>query len=252
MRSGDVRDSDPWRRALRASGWFGELFGAQPPRYVPPMLTPSPLAIPLLTAVLVAGLVYGEFRSLDWLRIGTKIPASLAFIVYGTQHGALAGHADGYAMFAALWLCAFGDWFLLSRKKAPFLAGIVSFLLGHIGYLVVFFLIGVDLTAFGLAALGIGAFAWQVWRWVGPHAGNLRGAVAAYIVVISIMVCGAIGAVVYNPGPRTWTLLAGAVIFFLSDLCVARDRFVSPGPQNRVVGLPLYYAGQLLFAAAAT
>ena len=45
-------------------------------------------------------------------------------------------------------------------------------------------------------------------------------------------------------------VLAGAVLFFLSDLGVARDRFVSPGVWNRAVGLPLYYGAQLLLAAS--
>ena len=36
-------------------------------------------------------------------------------------------------------------------------------------------------------------------------------------------------------------------MFFLSDLCVARDRFVSPGWENRAVGLPLYFGAQLLY-----
>ena len=40
----------------------------------------------------------------------------------------------------------------------------------------------------------------------------------------------------------------GDLAFYLSDLGVARQRFVSPGLINRFVGLPLYYGAQLLFA----
>ena len=43
-------------------------------------------------------------------------------------------------------------------------------------------------------------------------------------------------------------ILGGAVAFYLSDLFVARDRFVSEGITNRVIGLPLYYGGQYLLA----
>ena len=42
--------------------------------------------------------------------------------------------------------------------------------------------------------------------------------------------------------------MAAAVAFYLSDVSVARDRFVAPGFGNRIWGLPLYYAAQLLFA----
>ena len=39
-----------------------------------------------------------------------------------------------------------------------------------------------------------------------------------------------------------------AVAFFLSDLTVARDRFVAREAVNRLVGLPLYYTGQFAIA----
>ena len=44
--------------------------------------------------------------------------------------------------------------------------------------------------------------------------------------------------------------LVGAVMFYGSDLAVARDRFVAPGFSNRAWGLPLYYAAQLVIAAS--
>ena len=46
-------------------------------------------------------------------------------------------------------------------------------------------------------------------------------------------------------------VLPAAVAFLLSDLSVARDRFVRPGLCNHLWGLPLYYAAQLAFAASA-
>lgn len=46
-------------------------------------------------------------------------------------------------------------------------------------------------------------------------------------------------------------LLAGAFLFFLSDLSVARERFVAPGFANKLWGLPFYYGGQLLLALGA-
>ena len=40
----------------------------------------------------------------------------------------------------------------------------------------------------------------------------------------------------------------GAVMFTASDIAVVRDRFVAPGFVNRLWGLPLYYAAQLIIA----
>ena len=44
-------------------------------------------------------------------------------------------------------------------------------------------------------------------------------------------------------------ILIGAIAFYLSDLSVARDRFVTPAFYNRLWGLPLYYAAQFVLAA---
>jgi uncharacterized membrane protein YhhN len=50
------------------------------------------------------------------------------------------------------------------------------------------------------------------------------------------------------PDERWIFLVGGAVLFFVSDVAVARDRFVEPSWKNRAWGLPAYYAGQLLLA----
>ncbi|MBW2297136.1 MAG: lysoplasmalogenase, partial [Deltaproteobacteria bacterium] len=40
----------------------------------------------------------------------------------------------------------------------------------------------------------------------------------------------------------------GALSFYVSDLFVARDRFLKNESLNRLLGLPLYYGGQFLLA----
>jgi len=50
--------------------------------------------------------------------------------------------------------------------------------------------------------------------------------------------------------PRGILLAAGGVLFFASDLAVARERFVARAFSNRVWGLPCYYAAQLLLTFA--
>lgn len=43
-------------------------------------------------------------------------------------------------------------------------------------------------------------------------------------------------------------VFGGALLFYLSDIFVARDRFLKTSFLNRLVGLPIYYAGQFLLA----
>ena len=72
----------------------------------------------------------------------------------------------------------------------------------------------------------------------------MRGPVLAYTAVISAML-------VLGAGSRNPLVPWGALLFYLSDLTVARDRFVRPGLSNRVVGLPMYYAAQVVLALSA-
>jgi uncharacterized membrane protein YhhN len=88
--------------------------------------------------------------------------------------------------------------------------------------------------------------AWLVDRWLRDRVeAGMLAPVRAYIVVISIMLCLAFGAWRAGASPL---LLLGALSFYLSDLSVARDRFVQQDFFNRLWGLPAYYLGQLCLA----
>lgn len=100
--------------------------------------------------------------------------------------------------------------------------------------------LGVALVA-AVALLG-------VWRWLRPHlAAADRRALAPYLVVIGAMAACALGAAARG-APAT--AAAGAVLFALSDLAVAQDRFVGPRFTSTLWGLPAYYGAQLLLAAS--
>jgi uncharacterized membrane protein YhhN len=71
--------------------------------------------------------------------------------------------------------------------------------------------------------------------------------VLGYILVISTMVALAVDT---SLRAFSWPLLCGAVGFYLSDLSVALDRFVSPGFTHKAWGWPLYFGSQLLLAAS--
>jgi uncharacterized membrane protein YhhN len=74
--------------------------------------------------------------------------------------------------------------------------------------------------------------------------------VTAYILVITVMALGALA--VYDQPGLPWLgralIFQGAVLFYLSDLFVARDQFIKKEFLNRLIGLPLYYGGQFLLA----
>lgn len=182
-----------------------------------------------------------ESRRGVWL---TKPVAATGFVVAALGAGAMET-SFGRAVLVGLACSWLGDVLLIEQRT--FLAGLVAFLLGHVAFAVGFVLRGVSPLATACAALGLAPGIVLVWRWLAPHVGKLRMPVAAYVAVISAMVALAVGASYATPSALA---LTGAVAFFLSDLCVARQRFIAAQPINQLIGLPLYFGAQLFWAAA--
>lgn len=203
--------------------------------------------VTLILIAVVCGALAGLLRAIRVEdreeEVVSKITASVAFVVLGAVSWQ-PGDPVATWLVIGLALCAVGDALLLWDRT--FDPGLWTFLLGHVAYIVAFHLaIGITgwplLIALPVVLAGCGAVAW-LW----PHLGARKGSVGAYIVVISVMVWGALS--VTNGGALPWTVAIGALLFYLSDLTVARHRFVKAEFLNRAVGLPLYYAGQVLIA----
>jgi uncharacterized membrane protein YhhN len=204
-------------------------------------------ALVAATAAAVAALLAAEARG--W-RPGVWVAkplASTGFVALALARGG-AGTSYGRLVLAALALGWLGDVLLIPKgARRAFGAGLVSFLLGHLTFVVAFAVRGLDPRWLIGGALAVVALSVPVLRWLIPHVpGSLRAAVRAYVVVISAMVATAAGAFGAGAGG---VLLAGALGFFGSDLAVARERFVAKSLANKLWGLPLYYASQLLLAA---
>ena len=202
----------------------------------------------VLTVCSLATLLIAIKLKLQWLRAIAKTLASTGFLGVALSVGA-ADTSYGQIALAALALCWMGDVLLLGSSKGMFMAGLGVFLLGHVAFGVAFVSLGPDWLWVGAAAAVMTGLALVVGRWLLPHvAGRMRAPVIAYIAVISGMTALAAGAV--GAGATPWVLV-GAVAFFVSDLGVARNRFVATAFINRALGLPLYYAATTILAATA-
>lgn len=198
--------------------------------------------------LLVAGVLWSKRTKRDALEWLFKPAAAACFLALAWTEGALAT-SFGTILFAGLVLAAGGDVLLIPKSKRAFLAGLVSFLLGHVAYAIAFAVRGLDLAWTAGALVALAALAVPVLRWLWPHVeSKMRAPVAAYVLVITAMVALAAGTCGARGDAR---LLAGALAFYVSDLAVARERFVSPGFANRALGLPLYFGAQLVLAWAA-
>lgn len=194
----------------------------------------------VLTVAMTTWLLFAE-RSESRGRFVAKPLASLGFILVPVLEG-FETDPRGVWTLAGLVLGMAGDVFLLSPSTKPFLAGLGSFLLGHVAYVMAFTRDGVDSIPAFIATAVMLVVSSVALRWLKPHlTGAFSIAVPVYVIVIALMVITASG----SGQPLA---VFGAAAFAASDLFVARERFVESSIWNRLLGLPLYYSGQLMIA----
>ncbi len=213
-------------------------------------MVPDPLLLWIATGAIACGLlVWSEARSWSpgiWI---FKPLAATAFVAVALAAGAL-DTSYGRWLLLGLFLCWGGDLLLIPKQReTTFLAGIGSFLLGHLAYGVAFASLGLSGTALGIAFAGVAGLGALVLRWLRPHLdGVFVVAVPLYVLVIGGMLVTAIAAAAAGATPA---IAIGAAAFAVSDLFVARDRLIAPSFANAGYGLPLYFGAQLLLAATA-
>jgi uncharacterized membrane protein YhhN len=207
---------------------------------------PPVLPFVLVTAVATAALLAAERAGWQpgvWL---AKPIAAAGFVGAALANGALET-PYGTWILAGLALSLVGDVLLIPKERPRvFLAGLVAFLLGHVAYTFAFAVRGLDPATMAVAMATVLALGLAALRWLLPHVGaSMRRPVLAYVVVISAMLACAAGTVGRAGMPA---IFAGAFAFYLSDLAVARQRFVAKSFWNKAWGLPLYFGAQLVLA----
>ena len=203
----------------------------------------------LLILVCLIGLsltLLGEYRGRTSWMVAGKLMAASTYVALALVEGAWTSDW-GRILLLGMAFCWAGDLLLIAtRRRSLFLGGLAAFLAGHVCYSIAFFVRGVSADGVLLPAILVGIFLVAVQRWLRPY---LQGAmvlpVHAYLAAISIMWLLAISTHAASGG---LALLAGASLFVVSDLSVARNRFVAPALFNRLWGLPVYFSAQLLLA----
>jgi uncharacterized membrane protein YhhN len=206
----------------------------------------------LLTAaiILLVALLYFEKRDSRRGRLLTKPFLSALFVAVALT-GPKPDPVFVYPVLAGLLFCMAGDVFLIfSDSKNLFLAGLVSFLIGHILYAGAFFAASQPRVLIWIVGACCVTVSGVIFAWLRPHLGKMLRPVLAYIVVITAMVIGAVSLLENESRNFSGRVLvfSGAVLFYASDICVARQQFVLSQYVNRLVGLPLYYLAQFMIA----
>jgi uncharacterized membrane protein YhhN len=185
----------------------------------------------------------------NWLAIATE-RKQLEYVCKPGTLAALVGvaivldptHGDMRAWFVvALVLSLAGDVFLMLPSDR-FVAGLTSFLLAHVAYVVGLTRHGGSVRALLLAAIPVviitGALGARFLRAAraGGHS-ELIGPVVAYMAVIAAMVTCALASGIVLAA-------VGAVLFMTSDALIAETRFVGPRKWGSLAIIVTYHLGQ--------
>jgi len=203
----------------------------------------------ILGIILLFGVLYFEKKKNRIPLLITKSTLSLLFVMTALQQP-YSVPAYYHYLFVGLIFCLVGDVCLALPQKKAFMGGLVAFLVGHVLYIFSFsslipisYWISTGLfIVFGASAL--------TFFWLHPHLKSMLIPVLIYILVITLMASGAwavFGKSSFQISGRA-LILTGALCFYVSDLFVARHRFIKQEYLNRLFGLPLYYTGQFMLA----
>jgi uncharacterized membrane protein YhhN len=197
----------------------------------------------LIALTLVAAVI-------DWIAVGTgKRPVEYVFkpltMVVLIAAAVAIDPVDPTVkvlFIAALVFSLLGDVFLMLPKNL-FVAGLASFLVGHLCYIAglqvrgqdgIWFLAGLVIVVVAVLVVGL--------RVIGAVRSSVEPAMAvpvtAYVAVISFMLASAFGT-------RNAFAIVGAGLFYVSDALIAWDRFVKPRPWARLAIMTTYHLGQV-------
>ena len=205
------------------------------------------MTVALVVAILVLGVASALLTDRDerLSRIAKMAAATLVIVLAVT--GAQEFDAYTIGILAALSASWAGDLALSHAGRRAFTIGLAAFAVAHVAYAASFVTRGaLSIPWMLMAGIVMVAVGGGVLRWLAPHRPQeLALALLAYVVIIGMMVATAFGSLGTEPDPR---IPIGAALFAASDILVARQQFVVENLSNRVIGLPMYFAAQVLFA----
>lgn len=214
------------------------------------------LFIAPLVCFAVAMLIRAEFRQQKGHIYFFKPLSTLLVIAVALLSFFQPAHDTTFSIFVIIGLLFSlgGDVALMfQQKRIAFLIGLVSFLLGHVAYTIIFAMhtswtMWDVLSGFLLLAAGLGFY-----RLIRSNLGTLKIPVIVYMLIISVMLNRALATMMspdFQPNQAVM-IAAGAFLFYLSDVMLAANKFWKSWPYHRI-SLVFYYAGQFLIALSAS
>ena len=206
------------------------------------------LMLAIIAALAEAVAVQRNIKKLEFF----AKPAVMIFLwIWLYESTALQGVTFWFGI--GIFMSLLGDMALLSSSDRMFLLGLVAFLLTHVFYLIGFKDELLNFTAWStVLILFIYVNSVRLLRRIASAMqANGKGAlsipVIVYGLVISLMLYAAM-ATMYDPAWKTSAALlvtVGAILFWISDLILAWNKFVSPLKRGRILNILSYHLGQI-------
>jgi len=146
-----------------------------------------------------------------------------------------------FMIIAGLFFSLFGDVCLMVPKDL-FLFGLGAFFVAHLFYIVALLALGVSViwmvAGIALMAAMLGIVGRKVIAGAAKSDASLIVPVAAYMLVLSLMVVSAFGTALFFA-------IVGALLFAVSDTVLGWTRFVEDFARSRLVVMTTYHLGQV-------
>ncbi|HEY8399172.1 MAG TPA: lysoplasmalogenase [Flavihumibacter sp.] len=192
------------------------------------------LAVHLLAIVIESDLIRSSSKS-------QLMPALLLYYVVNAPK-----QSNRWLVYLAIVASWLGDLFLMQQGSGYFMAGLASFLLAHVFYIVIFRqLIDRDKPVRRKTGwiIGIVIYVILLIYWLFQHMDNgLKIPVLVYALTIAGMLLLAIQV---DTERRSSLLVPGAILFVVSDSLLAINKFVQPFPLAGVAIMVSYGLAQL-------
>jgi uncharacterized membrane protein YhhN len=197
------------------------------------------LPIPVLVITLALLLRAEEKVPRDERRVKLWKPTTTALVILVCLLSWTRPSGDYDSLYTSLILVGLclsmaGDVLLIFQANPrAFLAGLVAFLCAHLVYIAAFVYLqisqgwGVNASAEMISLIGLVIVGAVVYLYLAPGLAKMRQPVIFYMAAISTMVHRALAVAWVHPGPLAQPVLivAGAVLFYLSDAILAINKF---------------------------
>lgn len=210
---------------------------------------------------LIVALLFAALESLalwkKWKRLEYIAKPAVMIVLFVWLFTAVGLNGALFWFGLGILLSLAGDIFLMLSLDRLFMAGLVAFLLAHLSYVIGFNIPLPEFSTWGLIlAVMIGLGGTRLINRIlssviASGQSRLRIPIIIYSVVISLMLLSAM----IKMTDLTWGALSsllvgvGALLFYLSDIILAWNKFVRPIQHGRIYNIGAYHLGQIAIVA---